>query len=323
MSKTKEKELLLYYFPTSYSSQKVLFALYEKDVKFKPKIVSLFSGQHNEPWYLKLNPDGCHIPVLRYGDTVIADPVQIIDFISRETESAGGHPIVPSKDCELGKNVAALRQKLDNISVDIVTYGIIYHPQLSASPCLIPGAVQRSMKENFKERLPLLTQLATKHPELRDTYLTKSQITAHKFDIITDEIQVNTHLTDMAPLFQSIEEQLQKIKDVGSDISDELWLFGPMFTAADISLTILLDRLTLLGLNERFFPSDKCPCICQYFENVRKRPAYKMIQKEVSNLRLTLLWENLKTACPFILASVGVACVVGGAYLAYKKANSD
>ena len=66
--------------------------------------------------------------------------------------------------------------------------------------------------DNFAKRLSLLTELATKHPDLRDAYLSKSQIAASKFDIITDETQIKTQLTDIDPLFTTIEEQLEKIK---------------------------------------------------------------------------------------------------------------
>ena len=109
---------------------------------------------------------------------------------------------------------------------------------------------------------------------------------------------------------------------VGSDISDELWLFGPMFTAADISLSILLSRLTTLGLDSRYFPLDKCPCIHNYYLQVQKRPAFKHIQKEVSNLNLTLFWENLKTASPYIFTILGIGTATGVGCYVYKKMNS-
>ena len=51
--------------------------------------MSLFSGQHNEPWYVKLNPEGTHIPVLCCDDKVIVEPSEIIDFISKQAEGAG------------------------------------------------------------------------------------------------------------------------------------------------------------------------------------------------------------------------------------------
>lgn len=56
-------------------------AAYEKGIKFKPRLVSLFHGQHMEPWYVKLNPEGTHVPVLVKGNTILNDPEDIIDYI--------------------------------------------------------------------------------------------------------------------------------------------------------------------------------------------------------------------------------------------------
>ena len=109
---------------------------------------------------------------------------------------------------------------------------------------------------------------------------------------------------------------------VGSDISDELWLFGPMFTAADISLSVLLGRLTILGLDTRYFPTETCPCINNYYLQVQKRVAFQCIQKQISNLNMTLLWENVKVVSPYILAIVGLGTATGAGYYIYKKVNS-
>lgn len=100
---------------------------------------------------------------------------------------------------------------------------------------------------------------------------------------------------------------------------DDLWLFGPMYTAADISLTVLLIRFTLLGMDTLYFPSKTCPYTHNYFKQVQKRSSYVKLQKEISNLRLTLLWENFKMASPYI-GSLAGACVIGGViYWLYNK----
>ena len=118
------------------------------------------------------------------------------------------------------------------------------------------------------------------------------------------------------------EFQFYSFFPVGSDISDELWLFGPMFTAADISLSVLLNRLTLLGLDRRYFPIDKCPCICQYYAQVKKRRAFLKIEKEIANLRMTLIWENFKTISPYLAGGFGIGVLIGAGYYTYKKLNS-
>ncbi|XP_069110394.1 ganglioside-induced differentiation-associated protein 1-like [Argopecten irradians] len=318
--KAKSNRFTLYYFPTSFSSQKVLLAFYEKEVTFKPKLVSLFSGQHNAPWYVKLNPEGAHIPVLKDGNTIITEPERIIDYIDSKLESSVPK-LIPDQESLLGKKVAKLRKRLQLVEVDIITYGIIYHPHLSTAGCQIQGAVMRSMRENFANRLAVLTDLAAKHPALRDSYLMKSQTAAQKFDVITDAAQVQRHLEELQITMDTVEQQIKSVKEASPDIADDLWLFGPMYTVADISLTVLLSRLALLGLDKTYFSQDKHPYTHNYYNQVKQRLTYQMIQKEIANLRMTLLWENLKTASPYIAGVICLGTAAAIAYSVYKKWN--
>lgn len=52
---------------------------------------------------------------------------------------------------------------------------------------------------------------------------------------------------------------------------------------------------------------------------MKKRPTYIRLEKEISTLRLTLLWENLKAWSPFLAGAAGIGVVAGGAYLVYQK----
>ncbi|XP_061197391.1 ganglioside-induced differentiation-associated protein 1-like [Saccostrea echinata] len=316
-----EKKFTLYYFPTSYSSQKVLLAFFEKELAFTPRLVSLFSGQHNQPWYVKLNPEGAHVPVLRdeTTDTTVTDPASIMEYVDEASEN--GERLFPDESSELGKQVRQLCKRLDMIEMDVITYGIIYHPHLSGAGCQISGAVQRSMRENFANRLSYLTELAAAHPALRDSYLTKSQIAAQKFDIITDEAKVKGHLEALKRTLKDIEQQLKELKEKNGDVADELWLFGPMFTAADIHLTVLLNRLALLGMDKEYFSQSLCPHIDSYFSQVKKRPTYVRLEKDISTLKLTLVWENLKAWSPYLAGAAGLGLAAGGAYLIYQKSK--
>ncbi|ESO91063.1 hypothetical protein LOTGIDRAFT_65334, partial [Lottia gigantea] len=277
----------LYYFPTSFSSQKVLLALYEKDVKFKPKLVSLFHGQHMEPWYVKLNPSGDHVPVFIHDQNVLCNPEKIVDYVDEHFDD--GPCLVPSQTSSLGQKVAAVRGQLDNIPVDVITYGIIFHPHLSDVGCRIPFAVQRSMRENFARRLRYLTHKATRHPNLRDGYLAKSQTAAQKYDVITDEEKVKGQLEQLEIILEEMEGMLQSLHESETYTNPDIWLFGPQFTAADITFSVLLNRLVLLGLESRYFPNYKCPYIDRYYQQLHRRSTYRLIQKEVANMRLTLV----------------------------------
>lgn len=307
------QEISIYYFPTSFSSQKVLFAAYEKRLKFKPRLVSLFHGQHMEPWYVRLNPEGTHIPVLVQGNTIINNPDDIIQFI----DTLGPDPqLLPDIKTPLGQSVHAVREQLNRVPVDIITYGVVFHPHLSASGCKLPTAVQRSMRENFAQRLQYLTHKATQHPDLRDGYLSKSQIAAQKYDIITDEDKVKGHLAQLDFLFQDMEKKLAATHT--GDGSDQ-WLCGPDFTAADITFAILHNRMSLLGLDVRFFPQRTCPHIQQYLKQLQRRPTFQAIQNDVAGLRLTLLLEDLKAASPYLIVAASFGLAAGLAFLLARR----
>ncbi|KAK9502895.1 hypothetical protein O3M35_011582 [Rhynocoris fuscipes] len=53
------------------------------------------------------------------------------------------------------------------------------------------------------------------------------------------------------------------------------WLVSERFTLADIDLTILLERLNVIGMDERAWGNSKRPCIAKFWNRVRQRPSYK------------------------------------------------
>uniref|UniRef100_T1HEY6 Uncharacterized protein n=1 Tax=Rhodnius prolixus TaxID=13249 RepID=T1HEY6_RHOPR len=55
----------------------------------------------------------------------------------------------------------------------------------------------------------------------------------------------------------------------------EMWLICPRYTLADIGLTTLLERLNVLGLEDRYWGRTKRPCLAGYWERARQRQSYK------------------------------------------------
>lgn len=71
----------------------VRLAVAEKGLRCEEYDVSLPLSEHNEPWFMRLNPTG-EVPVLVHDDNVICDPVQIMDYLEQnfndgETQSQG------------------------------------------------------------------------------------------------------------------------------------------------------------------------------------------------------------------------------------------
>ena len=71
----------------------------------------------------------------------------------------------------------------------------------------------------------------------------------------------------------------------------ETWLVGPTFTAADVTFAILLQRLVLLGLEDRCFSKDKRPNVFDYYERIKKRKPYQCVEKD----ELANLFQNAST----------------------------
>lgn len=65
---------------------------------------------------------------------------------------------------------------------------------------------------------------------------------------------------------------------------------SPNFSIADVALTVLLDRLNALGLQERFWSHSKRPHLELYFKRVQNRDSYqKAIPSSLIHLQLLLM----------------------------------
>jgi hypothetical protein len=80
-------------------------------------------------------------------------------------------------------------------------------------------------------------------------------------------------------------------------------------------LTILLDRLNRLGLEQYFWEAGKKPHISQYYHRVQQRDSYKQTIPSA----LSLLRMFIQTQTPLIVgAAAAVAVIVGGVFY-YRK----
>lgn len=57
-------------------------AIAEKGLLCEEYDVSLPLSEHNEPWFMNLNPTG-EVPVLVHDGSVICDPTQIVDYLEQ------------------------------------------------------------------------------------------------------------------------------------------------------------------------------------------------------------------------------------------------
>lgn len=78
--------ILLYGHPFSHNSRKVQWALEELGTPYELRVVDLMTGQHKQPDFLRMNPNG-RVPVIHDGDLVLYESNAILWYVA---DSAGG-----------------------------------------------------------------------------------------------------------------------------------------------------------------------------------------------------------------------------------------
>lgn len=313
----EERNVQLYYFPASYYSQKVLIALQEKEVKYKAVLIDIHNGDQDTPKYMRLNPAGL-VPMLQDGDKFVKESEDIVEYIDREfpTDSK----LVPDMSTEMGKEVTKWRKIINDISIETITFGVMCHPELSAGGLKFPRLMIKSKTDvlsGLQVKIRQLQDLADEHPDLREAYTAKIGKLQKRTTSWDDKESVAKVLDDLEATMDKIEEQLLKVE---ADPSRELWLCGQQFTAADINLSILLGRLELLGLTQRYHSADKRPKTQSYWEQVKKRPTVlRVTVNAVRNVMKMRLGRSLKKAIPLLGGLVTLGLAAGLAFAFAQK----
>ncbi|KAK7481716.1 hypothetical protein BaRGS_00027089 [Batillaria attramentaria] len=314
-----DRRVKLYYNPSSSASQKVLVALQEKEVKFEGVIIDIQKKvQQLEAWYMRINPAGA-VPVLQDGEKIIRESEDIVDYIDREFP--GESKLVPDMSTEMGKEVSRWRKVLnEEVQVFAITYGTMCFPELSASGLKLAKSVYRSKDDiiaNMQIRAKRCEQLADEHPDLREAYTAKMSAVQKNVSTIADKDNVVKALDALESTLDKVQEKLKK---VDADPSKELWFCGQQFTAADITLCILLGRLDLLGLGERYHSNEKRPKLHAYWQQAKKRPSIHRVSinvlREIMKMKLR---EGAKTVLPVLGGLVTVGLAAGLAFLFASK----
>jgi glutathione S-transferase len=72
--------LTLYCFGPGANSLKPLLTLYERGIPFTPRQLNPAKFEHNEPWFVKLNPNG-QVPALDHDGKVITESTVICEYL--------------------------------------------------------------------------------------------------------------------------------------------------------------------------------------------------------------------------------------------------
>jgi len=308
----------LYYFPTSFYSQKVLIALKERQLQYKETIVSLISGEVNTPWYLKMTTKGL-VPALKIGDRVITESEAIIEAID-ELPDGKGPRLIPDVTTAQGRLVQDWRRRLDAIPAENITYGVFLNSELHTPDIKIPKAMIQTRQSYKKIQMGVIKSLESlkkSNPDLSEAIDVK--IAAARKRMRDDHLplsQVRLWLEKCGETFDEVESQLTKMK---AEHPAGHWLCGADFSAADINLSVLLGRLNHMGRLSQLLDPQKRPLLVEYWYMSRSRDTVKVTVDEVVR---SLQKYLAKTYLPKLLGGTlaAGAVVLVGVFLA-KRLN--
>lgn len=102
--------------------------------------------------------------------------------------------------------------------------------------------------------------------------------------------------------------------------SEDTWLLGPTFTAADITAVILMFRLNFIGIAPRYFSSTKRPIVHEYYTRAKERPSvmktFAMFDQAFDIIRKVMLKKYGLKALKIVVV-VGALSVLG--YVGFKQ----
>ncbi|XP_046577038.1 ganglioside-induced differentiation-associated protein 1-like [Haliotis rubra] len=264
-----EPKYTLYQFPMSYYSQKVLLTFFEKKIDFKPVFVNLMANEQLQEWFYRLHPNGL-VPLLQFDDKLLPESDDIIDHLDKQTTETC---LVPSVDTDVGKDVARWRSLLTTeVPIELITFGLFYNPEMSVTGINAPIKLTKDdMRERSAEAAKALMALAEKMPDVKDNIERKLKGMEKRKDLITDTEKVAAKIDELQAVFDKVE---QKLKESGGGA----WLCGNDYSAADITLTVLMNRLVLLGILPLFLKETR-PLVAAYWGRAEARGCMKQLKE--------------------------------------------
>ncbi|XP_066991991.2 ganglioside-induced differentiation-associated protein 1 [Anabrus simplex] len=308
----KGNGLLLYYHQYSFYSQKVVMALHEKKLPFKSHIVNLTKGEQFQPWFLQINPRG-EVPVLKDGFKVIPDSSRILEYLEDNFSNGDAPRLIPlDQGPEVKQKVLHFRTIIDQLPTGVITMGSFFHPEFcqNPKPPFIRPVIKLLQAAEINSSANLRKH-AENNREFRDVLLQKAKIQDVRHEKLLIKEEFKKVLDQVSSVLGEVEDELASHKE------GDWWLCSDRFTVADIALTILLDRLYRLGLDNYFWGSGKKPHVSNYYRRVQLRDSFKKAVPSTLFHLKTLF--QMQTPLIIGIGVVAALAVILGGIFYFKK----
>ncbi|XP_066536606.1 ganglioside-induced differentiation-associated protein 1 [Hoplias malabaricus] len=319
--KKEECKLVLYHWTQSFSSQKVRLAIAEKALRCEEYDVSLPLSEHNEPWFMRLNPSG-EVPVLVHDQQVICDQTQILDYLEHNFQDEKTPRLIPEVGSTYYHRVQHYRELLDSLPMDAYTHGCILHPEITVDSH-IPAYASTRIRAQIGSMESELKKLAADNPELKDAYIAKQRRLKTKLFDHDNVKYLKKILDELENVMDQVETELQRrAEETPEEGNQQTWLCGEFFSMADVSLAVTLHRLTFLGLSRRYWGNGTRMNVENYYQRVLERPTFRRVLGNVNNILISAVlptaFRVARRRAPSIIGTSILIGLVGGAtYLAF------
>ncbi|XP_055847054.1 ganglioside-induced differentiation-associated protein 1 [Episyrphus balteatus] len=294
--------LVLYFHPKNFHSQKILFILYEKNIKFTPYVLDLAHGEQYSSWFLSKNPKG-DVPVLEDNGLVVPSSQSIINYLEGKFKGANYPPLIPTdkKSIEYTKSVS-YEEILSKLPVGALSLGSFIHKDLKLNPKPpFTGAIRQSCIENNDKVYEMLKKSVNESSDYqKSTLKDKLNLQQRRKELIYCRVEFQRVLDKFEIVLKQFEKELE-------EGPEKDWLLSSEFYSVDVSFGLLLERLDTLGFEDYYWANGKLPKIKQYYSRFRERPVFKKVMPTNNVGVLTNMWMNTPAQYKLGAGVIGMA----------------
>jgi glutathione S-transferase len=229
--------LALYHNDMSLCAQKVRVCLAEKGLDWEDRHIVLRSGEHQKPWYRKLNRRAV-VPTLIHDDKVITESNVILEYLDESFPAPPLAPRDPYGRARMRLWTKQLDEDIHDASAAILSFGIAFRHQY-----LERGELGRQMLE----QIPNIFKR-----ERRRDVIEKGPQSQH--------------------FIIAVRRMVQMLDEMEESLAGHAWLAGDDYSLADVAFTPYLARLEHLNILGMIGHRQKT---AEWYARCKARPSFQ------------------------------------------------
>jgi glutathione S-transferase len=229
--------LALYHNDMSSCAQKVRLCLAEKKLEWESRHLNLRAGEHQQPWYIKLNPRAV-VPTLVDDEAVIRESNVINEYLDDRFPERQLRPSDPYGKARMRLWTKQLDEGVHDAGIAVISFAVAFRHQY-----LNKGEAGQLMLESIPD------------PIKRE----------RRRDVIEKGLD--------SPFFKiAISRMLELYDDMEAQLGEHPWLVAEKYTIADASFTPYVVRLEHLGILKLL---DRHPRVLDWYVRLKTRPSFQ------------------------------------------------